>query len=324
MNFGIAGLGNHAINRVMPVFREAGHSISAVYSRNIDKARKEGMKYNARPFDDLDSFFENGEFEAVYIASPNFLHYGQTKMALQKGKHVLLEKQMTLKTEEADELVKLAEEKHLTLAIGFHMRFHPAIREIQRILKAGELGEVSYITGMWASLSARSYKNPDNKWWREDEKVGGGAVMGTGVHVMDTINYILGKHPDRLSSFRNPSGKVIEHTEHVTLQYGPTIVDIIASREMKSPMNNLTLYGTEGTLVATGVFSTSVESALLRDGKKIRDFRGINVYREEIKAFADLVQGRESHIATGKDGAEVVRIVNLAFEADRDCNAFRL
>ena len=317
-------MGNHAINRVMPVFREAGQTISAVYSRNIDKARKEGMKYNAKPFDDLETFFDNGEFEAVYIASPNFLHYDQAKLALQKGKHVLLEKQMTLKTEEAEELVKLAGEKNLRLAIGFHMRFHPAIREARRIIQGGELGEVSYITGMWASLSARSYDNPDNKWWREDDKVGGGAVMGTGVHVMDTINYILGKYPDRLSSFRNPSGKVIEYTEHVTLQYGPTIVDIVASREMKSPMNNLTIYGTEGTLVATGVFSTSVESSLLRDGRKLKDFKGVNVYREEIKAFVDLVQGKESHIATAKDGAEVVRLVNLAFEADRDSSAFKL
>ena len=324
MNFGVAGLGNHAMNRVMPVFREAGHSISAVYSRNIDKARKEGIKYNARPFDDLQAFFENGEFEAVYIASPNFLHYDQAKLALQKGKHVLLEKQMTLKTEEAEQLVKLAGEKSLKLAVGFHMRFHPAIREVRRLLQSGELGEVSYITGMWASLSARSYDNPDNKWWREDDKVGGGAVMGTGVHVMDTINYILGKYPDRLSSFRNPSGKVIESTEHVTLQYGPTIVDIVASREMKSPMNNLTIYGTEGTIVATGVFSTSVESSLLRDGRRVKDFRGANVYREEIKAFADLVQGKESHIATAKDGAEIVRLVNLAFEADRDCSVFKL
>lgn len=324
MKFGIAGLGNHAINRVMPVFREAGQEITAVYSRSIDKARKEGLKYNAKAFDDLISFFENGDFEAVYIASPNFLHYGQAKLALEHGKHVLLEKQMTLKNEEAEELVKLAEEKHLSLAMGFHMRFHPAVREIHRIVQSRELGEVSYITGMWASLSARSYDNPDTRWWREDDKAGGGAVMGTGVHVMDTINYIMGKYPERLSSFRDPAGQIIETTEHVTLQYGPTIVDIVASRAMKSPINNLVIYGTEGTLVATGVFSTSVESSLLRDGKKIKDFRGVNVYREEVKAFADLVQGKITHIATGRDGAEVVRLVNLAFEADRDSRVFKL
>ncbi len=324
MKFGVAGLGNHAINRVMPVFREAGQEINAVYSRSIDKARKEGMKYNAKPFDNLDSFFESGDFEAVYIASPNFLHYGQAKLALEHGKHVLLEKQMTLKTEEAEELVELAGQKHLVLALGFHMRFHPAIREIHRIVRSGELGDISYITGMWASLSARSYDNPDVKWWREDDKVGGGAVMGTGVHVMDTMNYILGKYPDRLSSFREPLGHVIETTEHVTLQYGPTIVDVVASRAMKNPMNNLTLYGTDGTLVATGVFSTSVESSLLMDGKKIKDFRGVNVYKEEVRAFADLVQGKESHIATGRDGAMVVKMVNMAFEADRDTKAFKL
>lgn len=324
MKFGVAGLGNHAINRVMPAIREAGHDISAVYSRNIDKARKEGQKYNATPFDSLESFMESGNFEAIYIASPNFLHYGQAKLALEHGKHVLLEKQMTIRPEEAEELVKLAREKSLSLAMGFHMRFHPAVREIQRILMNGELGDITYITGMWAYLNPRSYDNPDNKWWREEEKVGGGAVMGTGVHVMDTINFMLGKYPDRISSFRNPMGEVIETTEHVTLQYGPTIVDIVASRSIKTPMNNITVYGTEGTLVATGAFSTSVESTLLRDGRKVRDYRGVNVYKEEVRAFADLVDGKESPIARGEDGAEVVKIVNLAFEADRESKAFRL
>ena len=133
MKFGIAGLGNHAINRVMPVFREAGQEISALYSRSIDKARKEGMKYNAKPFDNLDSFFQSGDFEAVYIASPNFLHYGQAKLALEQGKHVLLEKQMTLKTDEAEELVRLADQNHLALAIGFHMRFHQACIRVSPI-----------------------------------------------------------------------------------------------------------------------------------------------------------------------------------------------
>ncbi len=324
MKFGIAGLGNHAINRLMPVLKEMGHEISAVYSRNIDKARKESLKYNAKPFDDLESFMVNGGFEAIYIASPNFLHYEQAKLALENGKHVLLEKQMTLKTEEAEELVKLAEEKNLTLALGFHMRFNPAIREIRRIIHSGELGDITYVSGMWALQPARDYSHPDIRWWKEEEKVGGGAVMSTGVHVMDTINYIMGKYPDRISAFRDPQGEVIETTEHVTLQYGKTVADVVASRGIKSPMNNLTVYGTNGTLVATSVFSTVVETTLLKDGRKVKDFHGINVYREEVRAFVDLIQGKESHIATGKDGAEIVKLVNLAYEADRDSKAFIL
>lgn len=324
MRFGVAGLGNHAINRVMPVIADSGHEISAIYSRNIDKARKEAQKYNSKPFDNFETFIEQGEYEAIYIASPNFLHYGQTKAALSSGRHVLLEKQMTLDTDQARELLSLASEKGLKLAIGFHMRFHPAVNELKRMVSSEELGDISYMNGMWCSLSTRTYDDPDNKWWREEEKVGGGAVMGTGVHVMDTMNYILGAYPDRISAFRNPTGEVIERTEHVTMQYGSIIADIIASRDMKYPMNNLTIYGTKGTVVATNLFSTAVETSIIKDGRKLKDFKGANPYREEIRAFVSLVQKGESNIATGKDGYEVVRMVNYAFEADRDSKVIQL
>lgn len=319
MKFGVAGLGNHAINRVMPVMSDSGNRITAIYSRNIDKARKEGQKYSAQPFDSFESFLENGEFDAVYIASPNFLHYEQTKAALLSGRHVLLEKQMTLQISEAKELVDLANEKGLKLAIGFHMRFHPAVYEIKQIVESGELGSISYILGMFVVLSGRNYQDSDTKWWTEDEKVGGGAVMATGVHIIDTLNYILGRYPDRITAFRNPRNEVIERTEHVTLQYGETIADAVASREVKYSTNDLSIYGSNGTLVATNFFSTKiVECSLFRDGRKVKEYKGLNPFREEIRAFVSMVEKGESTIATGKDGYEVVRIVNYAFDSDRD------
>lgn len=316
MKFGIVGLGNHAINRVMPALAASGNQISSIYSRNIDKARKEALKYNSRPYDSYESMLEIGDFDSVYIASPNFLHYSQTKEALLKGKHVLLEKQMTLKSEEAKELVDIAAKNNLKLALGFHMRFHPAINDAKKILQKGDLGDISYISGIWSHVSTRSYDHPDNRWWREDDKSGGGSVMATGVHIMDTLNYLLGKRPDRLCAFRNPSGEIIETTEHVTLQYSNTVADAISSRAMLGGMNHLNIFGSKGTLTLTGVFSTSVDSSMIIDGKKMKDYRGVDLYKEEIRAFVNLAEGNESNIATGEDGYSVVRMVEYAFRSD--------
>lgn len=317
MRFGIVGLGNHAINRVMPVIPESGNSISAIYSRNIDKARKQVMSYPSRAYDDIDKFFEDGEFDGAYISTPNFLHHEHAKKALLSGKHVLLEKPMTLTVEHAKELVELAQNRNLSLAIGFHMRFHPALSDARKIINDGELGEITYIEASWASLSSRNYENPDNRWWKEEEKVGGGSVMATGVHVMDAINYIMGSPPDRITAIRDPSGSVIDLSQIVTLQYGGVIASVFSSRGVKYPMNNLVIYGTEGTVVFTNIFSTSVDSMMIRDGKKLKEYKGINMYKEEIKAFASMVSGRESQIADGKDGYKVVRIVDLAVRSDR-------
>lgn len=317
MKFGIIGLGNHAKNRVMPAIVKAGHEVSAIYSRNIEKAKNEGLKYFSKPYNDLETFL-NGDFDAVYISSPNFLHYEHARNALLHGKHVLLEKPMTLETAHAEDLVKLSEERKLSLAVGFHMRFHPAVNEIKRMVDNDELGDITYVAGMWAHYSSRAYDDPDSRWWKEDEKVGGGSVMATGVHVIDTINYILSSSPNLISAIRNPADEVIDTTEHISMQYSYIIADALSSRAILIGNNSLAVYGTKGSAVAQDAFSTSIQSKLLKDHEILKEYSTGNMYVEEIKAFVDFSKGLKSSIATGRDGLAVVKIVNAAVKSSKE------
>lgn len=327
MKFGILALGNHASNRLMPAIVKAGHEVSAIYSRSMEKAKESGKQYAATPYDDINEFLAN-DFEAAYISSPNFIHYEHAKMCLLKGKQVLLEKPMTLKNEHAAELVKIADEAGLSLAIGFHVRFHPAVSEIRKLVQGGELGDITYVSGMWASLSStRSTErsaDPDSRWWYEDEKVGGGSVMGTGVHVVDTINHVLGKVPDSVSAVRVPHGKIIDSTENITLLYGNVTANAVSSRAIASAANDLMVCGTGGTVVGRNVFTGVVKGSLWRNGELVREYNSGDVYEEEVKSFVEFANGRESTIARGSDGHLVVRIVNAAFQSDLEGKAIRI
>ncbi len=323
MKFGILGLGNHAKSKVMPAIAKAGHEISAIYSRKIEKAREEGSKYSSRAYDSLEGFMKSG-IDAVYIASPNFLHYEQAKQSLLNGKHVLLEKQMTLRNDHASELVRLAADKGLALAVGFHLRFHPAIGQVRKMIQEGRLGELTYISGIWASYSSRNYDNPDNKWWMEDEQAGGGSVMGTGVHVMDTINYIAGEAPQSVNCFKIPRGAVIDTTEQVSIQYPSVVASAVSSRRIRNSENSLVVCGTGGTVTVRGMFSTDVNSKLLLGAEPMEQFSGLNMYEEEVKAFNDLVRGHSGVIATGSDGELVVRMVNAATAAEKEGRSVKL
>lgn len=323
MKFGIIPLGHHATNRLMPAIVAAGHKVAAIYSRNLDKAKEVGKSYAAAPFDDIDEFLK-GDFESVYISSPNFLHYEHAKKCLTGGKQVLLEKPMTLKNEQAAELVQIADEAGLKLAIGFHMRFHPAVAEIRKMVQGGELGGITYVSGMWASLSTGRSTDPDSSWWYEDEEVGGGSVMGTGVHVVDTINHVLGKTPDSASAVRVPHGKIIDTTENIRLQYGGIVANAISSRAIAGAANDLTVCGTGGTVIGRGVFSGTIRASLWRNGEKAREFSSGDMYEEEVKSFVDLVSGKESVIARGSDGHLVVTITNAAFQSDLEGRVVKL
>ena len=85
MKFGIIGLGNHAINRVMPAIKSSGNSITAIYSRTLKKAEKEGAAYGAVAFSDLDEFFSRGDFDAVYIENCQIEETGNGRERISAG-----------------------------------------------------------------------------------------------------------------------------------------------------------------------------------------------------------------------------------------------
>ncbi|WP_393971872.1 Gfo/Idh/MocA family oxidoreductase [Oxyplasma meridianum] len=324
MKFGIISLGNHAMNRVMPAIKSSGNEISAIYSRNMEKAEKESMKYGSKPYDNLDRFFSDSEFEAVYISSPNFMHFQHAERSINEGKNVLVEKQMTLKNVEAEKLVDLVAKKNLHIAVGFHMRFNPAVDDIKKMISNGELGEIAHIHGTWAHLSTGSRMDPDSRWWSEDDKVGGGSVMGTGVHVIDTINYILGRKPDSVYGIKRPEGRLIEDTETIIMRYRDTVGEALSSRSIAGAFNSLVIQGSKTTLVAENIFGTSVACSLKKGGKIIKEYGDGNVYQKEVSSFVDLVSGRKSTIAQVKDGEIVVKIVNAANESDATKQEVRL
>ncbi len=315
MKFGVIGIGNHAQKRVMPAIFNTKNEIEAIYSRSIEKAIKLSREYHSKPFDNLDHFLDQ-EFEALYIASPNFLHYAQAKKALLKNKHVLLEKPMTLKNEEALDLVNTARDRKLSLAVGFHLRFNPAVEKIKNLLP--QIGNITYIYGSWSWYSSGRAIDPDRTWWFEEDKVGGGPVMGTGVHVIDTINNVLSRYPDSVFAMRDPSKAIIETTEYITLRYSNILATVLASRNIANPDNSLIIYGTDGTLIAKDLFNTEVSGSLIfnKNKKEEQKIEKVNMYEAEIVDFINLVKGKHTKIAKGIDGYQVVKIVNAAYESD--------
>ena len=324
MNFGVIGLGNHAINRMMPAIQSSGNGIASIYSRDLSKAKAESEKYGASAYDDLKQFLEKGNFEAVYIASPNFLHYSQARDSMLAGKHVLLEKPMTISNEDARDLVAISAKQKVSLAVGFHLRFHPAVAEIRKMLRENEIGEISFVQGFFGALSSPdSYTGP-REWWGREEQVGGGSVAARGVHLIDAINYMLNDTPVQVQAARDPPGSTIDNTETVVLRYGRTIVVATSSRNAQHPRNDLMIAGTTGSIYARNLFGTTIDCDLYVNDKLVHNYSGGNMYEEEIKGFVEMVSGRKSAIASARDGELTVRIVNAASSADSKGNSVKI
>lgn len=131
-----------------------GIRLAAVYSRTEEKGKQLAAEYGAdKVYTNLDEFLEDEEVNVVYVASPNLLHYEQTKKALLAGKNVVCEKPFCTKAEQARELAALAKEKHLLLVDAVPTAFLPNFEVVKRELP--KVGKVKLVLGNFSQYSSR-------------------------------------------------------------------------------------------------------------------------------------------------------------------------
>ncbi len=100
---------------------------------------------NTRMTTDFESICRDEDVDAIAIATPARSHHALTKAALQSGKHVLVEKPLALSSQEASELVALAEARGCVLMVGHVFQYNPAVRYIKQLIVNGELGQIYYL-----------------------------------------------------------------------------------------------------------------------------------------------------------------------------------
>ncbi len=128
--------------------------LAAVYSRSIEHARQFGVAYGCDvAFDNLDTLAAYDGIEAVYVASPNSLHYAQCKLLLKNGKHVLCEKPITVTLEQYDELAELADKNGLVYMEAIMFMHHPQLDKIKQAM--GKLGKITTARLDFSQLSSK-------------------------------------------------------------------------------------------------------------------------------------------------------------------------
>ena len=154
IRLGTIGSGFIVHNILNNVAKTAGISLEAVYSRSAEKAASLAGEYGcAKTYTDMDAFLADPEINTVYIATPNLLHYEQTKKALLAGKHVICEKPFTTKLSHATELAELAKERHLFLMEAAPTSFLPNYAILKRELK--QIGKIKLVMSNYSQYSSR-------------------------------------------------------------------------------------------------------------------------------------------------------------------------
>ncbi|MFC4873266.1 Gfo/Idh/MocA family protein [Negadavirga shengliensis] len=165
--------------------------VAALCEANMELAEEKAAILGIEKAYLFEDMLKQEDIDVVHICTPNFLHYSQSKAALEAGKHVVCEKPLATKIEEAEELVALAKEKGLVNAVHFNLRYYPMVRQMKTMRESGELGDIYSIMGSY--LQDWLFLQTDYNWRLEPDKSGDSrAIADIGSHLLDLTEYVTG------------------------------------------------------------------------------------------------------------------------------------
>ena len=188
-NLGVIGTGGFTHFSVKAFRKVKGIQVVAAFDTNQEALEKFCNVFGCKACKNEQDFLSDKNVDIVYIGSPPFLHYHQSKAALLAGKHVICEKPAALKSSEVNELITIAESNSLLYVVNLMQRYNPLFPKIKNLIDQKLLGE--FLHGYFENYA--SDETLDENHWMWDEKKSGGIFIEHAVHFFDLIEGWLGK-----------------------------------------------------------------------------------------------------------------------------------
>ena len=231
INWAVLGTGVIA-NEMAVALQKNGKSIYAVGNRTHEKAVAFAEKYGIeKVYDDFNDMFTDPNVDVVYITTPHNTHIEFMKKAIANGKHILVEKSITLNSSELEEALILAEEKGVIVAEAMTIYHMPIYKKLNEILASGKLGRVNLITTNFGSFKDYNMKN---RFF--NRSLAGGAMLDIGVYSLSFIRWFFASKPNSvLSQMKKAPTGVDEQASMLLTNKEGQMATVMLSLHSKQP-----------------------------------------------------------------------------------------
>jgi predicted dehydrogenase len=317
----VIGYGYWGPNLTRNFYELPESDLVAVADLSEDRLKQAHLRYpNLTLKKGYQELFELG-IQAVVVATPPATHYPIAKDCLEHNLNVLVEKPLTLKSEHAEELINLAEEKGLTLMVGHTFEYNSAVHALKKYVDSGFLGQIYYLDA--ARLSLGLFQRDTNVLW------------DLAPHDISILLYLLGKRPISISAQGNPcifGG--IHDVVYVNLMFPDNIsahihvswldpckvrrVTIVGSKKMVvyNDMENdakIKIYDKGVEAVPEDTTGFGEFHCNYRTGDiTIPNIRVAEPLHQECQHFIDCIVNHTEPCSCGREGLEVIKILEAA------------
>ena len=316
VKWGLIGCGDIARKRVAPALRDLPQcELTAVSRARAELAEAFAVEFGARKwFATWQELLGDSEIEAVYIATPVYLHCEQTVAAAESGKHVLCEKPMALSSVECDRMIDACRAHGVKLGIAYYRHFYPVVERIKKILQSGEIGQ-----SVLCQINAFEYYNPDPSdrryWFLRKNLSGGGPMFDFGCHRIEVLLNLFGQ-ADFTAGFisRSAFEREVEDTATAFLAFAAgTRAVLTVTHASFEHQDTLDIFGTDGSLHVP-VLNKGTMVVKTRAKERTEQHPGYpNSHLPLISDFTGaILDGREPGVE-GSAGREVNRILEKIY-----------
>lgn len=316
LSWGLIGAGDIVKKRVAPALNQIENcefvSVARAKSNLAEGFAKEfGVK---KWFENWQELIKDDAIDAVYIATPVYLHARQTIAAAEVGKHILCEKPMALSVHECDEMISAAKANDVKLGISYYRRFYPIVAKIKEIIDNGEIGKV-ILSFIKAFESFNPVPDAPRSWLLEKEKSGGGPMFDFGCHRIELLQYLLGKIAGVESVVDNILFKRnVEDTASVIFKFENSSQGILSvTHAVYDPSDNFEIYGTKGSIHINNLNKGDITIINSLGEKSEIIERGSNSHIPLIQDFTQAILRNQEPSVTGETGREVNRILEKIY-----------
>lgn len=273
--FGFLGAGWWATANHMPILAARDDvemtAVCRLGRRELDQVREKfGFRFATESAEEL---VRLGSLDAIVVSSPHTLHFEHAKLALENGLHVLCEKPMCTRADDARELVRLAKEKNLHLLVPYGWHYKPFVQEAKKWLDGGAVGAIQYVLCHMASpirdlLTRGSFQadevsgqaapllfSPDPKTWSDPRVAGGGYGHAQLSHATGMLFWLTGLVPASVYALMSAPGAKVDLYDALSVRFQGGAIGTISGAGTVPPLGSaqyqvdLRIFGAEGLLM---------------------------------------------------------------------------
>ncbi|MFD2044540.1 Gfo/Idh/MocA family protein [Ornithinibacillus salinisoli] len=340
LKVGVIGVGSISQFHIEPYLNNAEVELVAFCDSNEKRLQEKGKHYDvAELYTDYQELLQNNAIDAVSICTWNNSHAEIAIAAMEAGKHVLVEKPLSMTVEEAMAVEAAQKKTGKLLQVGFVRRHGDNAKLLKKFIDHGDLGEIYYAK----ATCLRRLGNPGG-WFSDMTKSGGGPLIDLGVHMIDICWYFMGKprpvsvsgntykklgnrsHIENLSFYQaadyDPTVNDVEDLTNAIIRFengASLMVDVSFTLQAKKNELYVKLFGDQGgaEIEPELAIVTEKHNTILNVTPQIDSltFDFNQAFTNEINHFVDCCLHGKDTIAPVSDGVQVMKMLHAVYES---------